>query len=94
MGKVDGDFWSGTYVVLKNPAILVSTPEKGLGMAPWLMYTVAEKDGVQINVANIEWASEPRPEIVEQYTAQYGNGLLLPSKQIQSPAPELVISEA
>ena len=91
MGKVTEAVFVNSYIVVKNPAVLVQV-EKGMGMAPWLLYSVAEKDGVQINRENIVWATEPRPEIATQYNAQYGNGLILPSNQIQTPSPELTVT--
>ena len=91
MGKVSEDVWSNSSITVKNPAVLVAA-EKGLGMAPWLLYTVAEKDGVSLNVNNIVWATEPRQEITNQYNAQYGNGLILPSNKVEAPAPELTLA--
>jgi hypothetical protein len=91
MGKVSEDVWSNSSVTVKNPAVLVAA-EKGLGMAPWLLYTVAEKEGVSLNVNNIVWATEPRQEITNQYNAQYGNGLILPSNKVEAPAPELTLA--
>jgi hypothetical protein len=91
VGKVSENVWSSSTVNIKNPAVLVAA-EKGLGMAPWLMYTTAEKDGVTINTDKIMFVAEPRIEIVNQYNAQYGNGLVLPSQGIQAPAPELTLA--
>jgi hypothetical protein len=91
MGKVSEDIFDGNSVVVKNPAVLVAV-EKGMGMAPWLLYTVAEKEGVNINAKNVVWATEPRPEIVNQYNAQYGNGLIVPSNKIETPSPELTLA--
>lgn len=91
MGKVSEDIWSNDHVLVKNPAVLVAA-EKGLGMAPWLLYTVAEKQGVQLNKSNIVWVTEPREEITNQYNAQYGNGLILPAREVQAPAPELTLA--
>jgi hypothetical protein len=87
VGKMD-DIWSDSelllWVNIKNPAILVGG-EKGLGMAPWLLYTNAEKEGVMLKASNIVFAAEPRIEIVNQYNAQYGNGLVLPTKEVAAP---------
>ena len=91
VGKVSEDLWSDAYVEIKNPAILVSA-EKGLGMAPWLLYSNAEKDGVQVNKSNIVFAVSPRNEIVSQYNVQYGNGLILPTMELQAPPPELTLA--
>lgn len=91
IAKASENVWDHTTVTLKNPAVLVAA-EKGLGMAPWLMYTTAEKDGVCINTSKILFVAEPRIEIVNQYNAQYGNGLVLPTQGIQAPAPELTLA--
>ena len=91
MAKVNDPFTDENYVKVKNPAVLVGTKE-GLGMSPWLVYTVADKEGVSISTKNIVWVSEPRPEIVNQYNAQYGNGLIVPSNKIETPSPELTLA--
>lgn len=85
VGKVaDPGFMDHIFILVKNPAILVAG-EQGLGMGPWLMYSNANTDGVTVNVSNIVFAVEPRIEIVNQYNAQYGNGLVLPNKQVETP---------
>ena len=91
MGKVNEDIFSNESILVKNPAVLVAA-EKGLGMAPWLLYTVAEKQGVHLNRTNIVWVTEPREEIVNQYNAQYGNGLIMPAREVQAPSPELTLA--
>ena len=91
IGKTVEDVWDHSTVTIKNPAVLVAA-EKGLGMAPWLMYTTAEKDGVTINTSKILFVAEPRIEIVNQYNAQYGNGLVIPSKTVEAPTPELTLA--
>ena len=91
IGKTFKNVWDHSTICIKNPAVLVAA-EKGLGMAPWLMYTNAEKDGVTINTSKILFVAEPRIEIVNQYNAQYGNGLVLPSKGIEAPTPELTLA--
>ena len=74
IAKVPSDFdFSVPYVDVKNPSILVPANEKGLGMAPWLMYTTAETDFVRINTSMIVFSAEPRSEISEQYN----NGIYL-----------------
>jgi hypothetical protein len=91
IGKTTENVWDNSTVTIKNPAVLVAA-EKGLGMAPWLLYTTAEKEGVTINTSKIMFVAEPRIEIVNQYNAQYGNGLVLPSKGIEAPTPELTLA--
>ena len=91
IAKVPSDFdFSVPYVDVKNPSILVPANEKGLGMAPWLMYTTAETDFVRINTSMIVFSAEPRSEISEQYNAIYGNGLVVPSSgKIETPTLKL-----
>jgi hypothetical protein len=89
VGKVDDVLTNDPYINIKNPAILVAG-EKGLGMAPWLLYTNAEKDGVSIKTSNMVFSVEPRIEIVNQYNTQYGNGLVLPAQGIQTPELKIV----
>lgn len=92
MGKISDDFWSDHYISIKNPAVIVNT-EKGLGIAPWLMYTTAHTEPMKINKDNVIWVADLPSDIVNQYNTQYGNGLVLPSKEVQAPpAPELVMS--
>ena len=95
IAKIPSDYdFTGSYLDIKNPAILVPANEKGLGMAPWLMYTNAEKDKVRINTASVVFTAEPRSEISEQYNAIYGNGLVIPtSKTIEEPTLKLVATE-
>lgn len=91
IAKVPSDFnFSIPYVDIKNPSILVPANEKGLGMAPWLMYTTAETDFVRINTSMIVFSAEPRSEISEQYNAIYGNGLVVPNtKKVEAPILKL-----
>jgi hypothetical protein len=94
IAKVPSNFtFDTTYVDLKNPAILVPANEKGLGMAPWLMYTNAEKDHVRVNTSMIVFVAEPRQEISEQYNTIYGNGLVIPSKKVEEAGLKLVAEE-
>jgi len=80
IAKIPDNFdFTQSFVDIKNPSILVPANEKGLGMAPWLMYTTAETDHVRINTSMIVFVAEPRSEISEQYNAIYGNGLVVPS---------------
>lgn len=82
IAKIPNDYdFSTSFIDIKNPAILVPANEKGLGMAPWLMYTTAEKDKARINTSNIVFVAEPRSEISEQYNTIYGNGLVIPSSK-------------
>lgn len=92
IGKIPQNYdFTISEVLVKNPAILVPQ-EKGLGMAPWLMYTNAETDNVHINSSNIVFIVEPRSEITEQYEATFGNGLVVPQpKSIKTP--ELKITD-
>lgn len=86
----EGYDFSDHQIKVKNPAILVPQ-DKGLGMAPWLLYTTAETEGVMINSNMVVFVGEPRPEISEQYNAIYGNGLVVPStKKVESPSLKLV----
>jgi len=91
IAKIPDNFtFNTTHVDVKNPSILVPANEKGLGMAPWLMYTNAETDHVRINVSMIVFVAEPRSEISEQYNAIYGNGLVVPnSKKVETPSLKL-----
>ena len=59
IGKTTENVWDNSTVTIKNPAVLVAA-EKGLGMAPWLLYTTAEKEGVTINTSKIMFVAEPR----------------------------------
>lgn len=92
IAKIPSEYEFGTsFIDIKNPAILVPANEKGLGMAPWLMYTNAEKDKVRINTSSIVFVAEPRSEISEQYNVVYGNGLVIPTnKNIEQPNLKLV----
>ena len=91
IGKTCENVWEHATISVKNPAVLVAA-EKGLGMAPWLLYTTAEKEGVTINTSKIMFVAEPRTEIINQYNAQYGNGLVLPSKSIEAPTAGLTLA--
>lgn len=92
IAKIPSDFkFDVSFVDIKNPSILVPANEKGLGMAPWLMYTTAEDDHVRINTSMIVFIAEPRSEISEQYNTIYGNGLVVPStKKVETPQLKLV----
>jgi hypothetical protein len=91
IAKISDDVLEQSFFTVKNPAVLVNA-EKGLGMAPWLVWTNAEKQGVVINKSNVVFVSEPRIEIVNQYNAQYGNGLVLPTQSVEAPAPQLTLA--
>ena len=91
IAKISNDILEHNHFTIKNPAVLVNA-EKGLGMAPWLVWANVEKYGVMINKSNVVFVSEPRIEIVNQYNAQYGNGLVLPTQSVEAPSPQLTLA--
>ena len=90
VAKLEDHSLTNDYLILKNPGMLVAAAEKGLGMAPWLMYTTAVKDGVTVNKNHVVFMAEPCTEIVNEYNAKYGNGLIIPTKNIETPQLQIV----
>jgi len=76
--------------LIKNPAIIVPMGKGELALAPWLPYTTVDQTGVQIHKDRITFVLSPQPELVNNYSENFGSGLIVPDKTVSAPKLSLV----
>ena len=74
---------SETHWTLKDPAVLIPMQKGAIGMMPWMMYTKAST-GIQIPKTFVAFTVEPLEELKAQYDSNLNNGLVTPSKTVES----------
>ena len=62
---------------LKNPVALLSHPEKGLIMVPWIPYS-DDKEFI-MDAKNVMITATPAHQILNAYNEKYGSGLVIPT---------------
>ena len=76
-------------ILLKNCAIIVPVGDGKLGLAPWIPYSAAEKEGIVLRKDKIVFTVSPVVELLNQYSSIFGSGLVVPSG-ISTPKLTLV----
>jgi hypothetical protein len=68
-------------------ACLIPNQQGGIAIMPWMPYVKGTQsdEGVSIDSANIVFKGEPVDELVKEYNANFGSGLITP------PTKELII---
>ena len=81
---------SGTFFVIKNPAILIPGAEGKLMFAKWLPY-MKQDDGVRILKSNVLFQGEPMDDLKDHYMSVVVNNLFIPKKNISAPELKLAL---
>lgn len=70
-----------TGVFIKNPTILIPTPEGKLMFAKWMPYANTE-NGILIDNKNVMFIVEAVKDLVDHFTSVVVNGLVVPPKKV------------
>lgn len=65
---------------IKNGAVIMPVGEGKMAIVPWLPH--AEKNEVEVENEKIAFSFEPIKDIVNQYSTQFGNGLVIPEAPV------------
>jgi hypothetical protein len=71
-------------VTLKDPAVLIPSPEGKLLLARWLPYADIP-EGVSLEKKNILFVVSPQEQLKDHYINVVVNNLVVPSKKIVNP---------
>lgn len=74
----------GDTVTLKDPSVLIPSPEGKLLLARWLPYANTE-NGVTLEKRNLMFVIDPQKELADHYTTVVVNNLVIPGKKIVDP---------
>jgi len=80
-----------TTLCVRNPAILVPAGQGKIGLAPYAPYTSSEE--LNINYANVTWASEAHEDLANEYNTAFGNGLVSVPAGAANAIPNLKITD-
>jgi hypothetical protein len=77
----------GDSVNLKDPAVLLPTPEGKLMFAKWLPYAEFKDTGITILNKHVVFTVPPQKELEDHYTTVIVGGLFVPpAKSVVNPA--------
>jgi hypothetical protein len=72
-------------VLLKNPSILIPSPEGKLLLAKWIPYAKTD-DGIVMDAKNIIFSLDAQKELEDHFTNVVVNNLVVPGKKIVDPS--------
>lgn len=70
---------------LKDPAVLIPSPEGKLLLARWMPYADHPEGGIEIPNSQIVFVVNPQKELSEHYTNVVVNNLVVPPKKLINP---------
>lgn len=73
---------------IKNPAIIIPLGQGKLGLAPWLPYCIT--DSFFLPKDATMFTGELRKEMVNDYSTNFGSGLVVPDKGVEEANLRLV----
>lgn len=71
-------------VLIKNPSILIPSPEGKLLLAKWVPYAKTD-DGITLDPKNIVFVLDAMKELEDHFTTVVVNNLIVPGKKIVDP---------
>ena len=77
----------GNGVMVKSPAVLLPAGQGRIALVPWLPY--AETDNMLLKT--VSYMIPPKTDLLNEYNTMFGNGLVIPPKELATP--KLVLSE-
>jgi hypothetical protein len=77
--------------LVKNPAVLLPMGNGKLGMAPWLPY--CETDNLSLPEDAIAFTVEPKTQLSNDYNQNFGSGLVVPDKSVETAPPFRLIAD-
>jgi hypothetical protein len=79
-----------TSITLKNPSILIPSPEGKLLLARWLPYAITD-GGITLDKKNVMFTIKPQQELENHFVNVIVNNLAVPSKKIVEPNLKLSV---
>jgi hypothetical protein len=76
---------AGGMAILKDPAVLIPSPEGKLLLARWLPYADHPKSGVEIPASQVLFALDPQKDLSDHYVNVVVNNLVVPGKKLVNP---------
>lgn len=77
-------------VILKDPSVLIPSPEGKLLLARWLPYAITD-DGIELEKKHLVFMLKPQKELENHFTNVIVNNLAVPSKKIVEPNLKLSV---
>jgi len=74
-----------TMCTLKDPAVLIPSPEGKLLLARWMPYIIHPESGIEIPLSQVVFTATAQKELEEHYTTVVVNNLVLPPKKLVNP---------
>lgn len=85
IGNIENlDHTSAGSIKIKNPTILIPTPEGKLMFAKWMPYADTS-NGIVLEAKNIMFVVNAQKELEEHFTTVVVNGLVVPGKKVVEP---------
>lgn len=76
---------TGKTAALKDPAVLIPSPEGKLLLARWLPYANHPESGIEIPTSQVMFVVDPQKDLADHYTTVVVNNLVVPGKKIVDP---------
>lgn len=76
---------AGKTTILKDPAVLIPSPEGKLLLARWLPYAEHPADGIEIPSSQVVFTVDAQKELKEHYLNVVVNNLVVPGKKLVNP---------
>jgi hypothetical protein len=80
-----------TSVTLKDPSVLIPSPEGKLLLAKWLPYANVE-DGIDLLKSHVVFMVDAQKDLEDHYTNVVVNNLVIPGKKVIDPSANLKLS--
>lgn len=77
-------------VILKDPSVLIPSPEGKLLLARWLPYAITD-NGIELEKKHLVFMLKPQKELENHFTNVIVNNLAVPSKKIVEPNLKLSV---
>ena len=81
-----------TTVTLKDPSVLIPSPEGKLLLAKWLPYANIEKNGIELGKNHVVFMVDAQKDLEDHFTNIIVNNLVVPGKKVIDPSANLKLS--
>ena len=81
-----------TTVTLKDPSVLIPSPEGKLLLAKWLPYANIENNGIELGKNHVVFMVDAQKDLEDHFTNIIVNNLVVPGKKVIDPSANLKLS--
>lgn len=71
-------------IILKDPSVLIPSPEGKLLLARWLPYAITD-NGIELDKKHVVFTLKPQKELENHFTNVIVNNIAVPNKKIIEP---------